>query len=81
MGDATRDTIEAFIDRRIAAPKRYCVTTTFADGTSRARDTETLGQAKNYATGERRKIGRDLLSRTTGATVRVVSVEIDRIPD
>lgn len=68
--------IAALIARRLAAPKAWRVLTTFADGAMRHRDTETEGQAKNYATGESRKIGRDLINRETGETVRIVSVEV-----
>lgn len=68
------------IAKRLAAPKNFRVVTTYADGRTRVRETETLGQAENWATGERRKIGRDLISRnedlTAGPIVRVVSVDI-----
>ena len=67
------------ITKRLAAAKNFRVVTTFADGKTRVHETETCGQAENWATGERRKIGRDLISRDTGATVRVASVEIERI--
>lgn len=67
------------IAKRLAAAKNFRVVTTYADGKTRVHETETRGQAENWATGERRKIGRDLISRDTGATVRVVSVEIERI--
>ena len=64
------------IATRLAAPKSFKVVTTYADGTTREHRTETIGQANNHAIGERRKIGRDLISRETGLTVRVVSVEV-----
>lgn len=59
-----------------AMPKAFAVVTKFSDGTSRSHQTATRGQAENYAVGEGRKIGRVLLSRETGATVRVVSVDV-----
>jgi hypothetical protein len=68
--------IAALIARRLAAPKQFEVVTLFADGTSRSYQTETRGQAENYATGERRKVGRDLINRETNATVRVVDVYV-----
>ena len=68
--------VEALIASRLAATKKFEVVTLFADGGSRSHKTETRGQADNYAVGERRKIGRPLISRETGETVRVVSVEV-----
>lgn len=67
------------IAARIAAPKHFRITTTYASGVTKTRDVETMGQAENWATGERRKIGRDLIDRGTGDTVRVVSVNITGI--
>ena len=64
------------IAARLAAPKSFKVVTTYADGATREHQTETIGQANNYAIGERRKIGRDLINRETSLTVRVVSVEV-----
>ncbi|RWN51410.1 MAG: hypothetical protein EOS04_24370 [Mesorhizobium sp.] len=67
------------IAARLAAPKNFRVTTLYESGNTRIHDTETLSQAENYATGERRKIGRDLIERATGKKVRVVSVEINAL--
>lgn len=64
------------INRRLAAPKQFEVVTLYADGTSRRFETETRGQADNYAVGERRKVGRQLVSRGNGATVEVVDVYV-----
>ena len=50
--------------------------TLFADGTSRRFETETRGQAENYAVGEKRKVGKVLTNRETGAEVRVVDVYV-----
>lgn len=69
-------TTAALIARMQARPKTLRIQTTFADGSTRYYDVATMGQAEIYATGERRKIGRDLINRETGATVRVVSVDI-----
>lgn len=68
--------ISALIARRLAAPKQFEVVTLFADGTSRSFETETRGQAENYAVGERRKVGRVLINRETGAEVQVVDVYV-----
>lgn len=66
----------AIIARMQSMPKAFAVVTRFADGTTRSHETATRGQAENYKVGEARKIGRDLINRETGATVRVVSVEV-----
>ncbi|MEC5289402.1 MULTISPECIES: hypothetical protein [unclassified Aurantimonas] len=68
--------IEAFLAAKLAQPITHIVVTKYADGAERSHSVRSMGAAENYATGERRKIGRDLISRDTGATVRVVSVEV-----
>lgn len=68
--------IANLIAARLAAPKKFEVVTLFADGTARSYKTETRGQADNYAHGERRKIGRVLINRDTGASVEVVDVYV-----
>ncbi len=60
----------------LAAPKTHNVVTTFADGRTREFATRSLRTAENHAHTERAKIGRDLISRETGKTVRVVGVDI-----
>ncbi len=69
----------ALISRMQAMPKAFAVVTRFADGAERRHETATEGQANNYAVGERRKVGRDLISRETGAAVRVVSVDVVKL--
>ncbi len=61
---------------RLAAPKQFAVVTTYDDGSVRRHETETNRQADNYAVGERRKVGRELVSRESGSAVKVVSVTI-----
>lgn len=63
----------------LAASKTHAVVTTYADGRERRHETRNEASAEMYATGERRKIGRDLIERETGRKVRVVSVEVVRI--
>lgn len=63
------DQTEQFLAAQLARPLTHRVTTTFADGRTICHDVRSLGAAENYATGERRKIGRCLLSRDTGGTV------------
>lgn len=71
--------VNQLIARRLAAPKVFRVTTAYDDGRIRTHDTETAAQAENWATGERRKIGRELTDRETDTVVRVVSVIVDRL--
>jgi hypothetical protein len=65
------------------APLTHRVTTTLADGSKRTHDTRSAATAEVFAVGERRKIGRDLISRnadlTAGPIVRVVSVTVAEI--
>lgn len=69
----------------LAKPITHNVATIFADGTERVLGTRCIKSAENYAFGERRKIGRDLISRgddlghKAGDIVRVVAVEIREI--
>jgi hypothetical protein len=63
----------------LAAPKTHKVVTTYADGREKRFDTRNLASAENHATGERRKIGRDLVDRMTGVTVRVIGVTVSEI--
>lgn len=64
------------INAALAMPHTHAVVTTFADGAERRFTTRCLASAENHAVGERRKIGRDLINRETGKTVRVVSVKV-----
>jgi len=67
----------ALIARVQAMPKRFRVRTIYADGRVRQpHDTATRAQAENWAAGQSRKVGRDLIDRETGETVRVVDVVI-----
>jgi hypothetical protein len=67
---------EAFLAAQFARPLTHRVTVLYEDGNVRTHDTRSLGAAENYATGETRKIGRDLIDRESGKTVRVVAVMI-----
>jgi len=69
----------AIIARMQSMPKAYAVVTRFADGAERRHETATEGQARNYAVGESRKIGRDLINRETGGPVRVIAVDIVKL--
>lgn len=63
----------------LAAPKTHKVVTTYADGRVREFETRSLQTAENHAVLDRSKIGRDLISRETGKTVRIVSVDVCKI--
>lgn len=71
--------MQAFLAEHLARPLTHRVTTVYATGATKTHDTRSEAQANNYATGERRKVGRDLIDRDTGETVRVVSVTVARI--
>lgn len=61
----------------LAMPNTHKVVTTYADGSVREFATRSQQTAENHAVLNRRKIGRDLISRETGKTVRVVSVAVE----
>lgn len=69
-------TIEQRLAAIAAAPKPLKVVTTYECGKTRTLEVRSMAAGETYAFGERRKIGRDLIDRETGRTVRVVSVEI-----
>ena len=70
---------EAFLQSVLARPMTYRVVTTFEGGAQRAHYARSAGAAENYAVGERRKIGRSLISRETGEVVRVVGVTVEAL--
>lgn len=71
--------VPALVAAQLAKPITHNVVTKFIDGTERKFGVRSLAQAQNYSVGESRKIGRDLINRDTGATVRVIAVEIEVI--
>lgn len=71
--------IEAKIAAVAAMPHTHRVRTTFACGAFRDFTTRNAASAETHAIGERRKIGRKLIVRETGATVAAVSVEVSEI--
>lgn len=66
----------AIIAEMLARPITHEVVTRFVDGSERRFGVRSAAQGENYAIGERRKIGRDLINRETGVTVRVTNVEV-----
>jgi len=71
--------VDAFLQAQLARPLTHRVTTLYTSGTAKTHDTRSLAQAENFAIGERRKIGRELIDRTTGSTVQVLRVLISLI--
>ena len=69
----TAHIIQAALD----APKTHCVVTLYADGSVKRHETRSLATAENFAVGERRKVGRSLIDRSTGNTVQVVGVTVE----
>lgn len=68
--------INAFLAAQLVKPMTHKVITLYADGAIKTHETRSAAAAENWATGECRKIGRNLIDRATGKTVRVVSVEV-----
>ena len=71
--------IETFLQAQLAHPLTHRVATLYASGEVKTHDTRSLGAAENFAKGERRKIGRDLIDRDTGKTVQVIAVMVDAL--
>lgn len=64
----------------LAMPKTHKVVMTYADGSKRVHETRNAASAETHASFVARPmVGRDLIERETGRTVRVVSVEIMKI--
>lgn len=74
------DSIHPLIAAALAMPHTHEVVTTYADGRERRFSTRSLASAETHAAYvERPKIGRDLVEREGGKTVRVVSVTVSRV--
>lgn len=68
---------EALIAAQLAKPITHHVIITYADGRQRIHGTRSAGAAKTHVDFVvRPRLGRDLIDRETGNTVRIVSVEI-----
>lgn len=68
--------MEAFLQAQLAKPMTHKVITLYVDGAIKTHETRSAAAAENWVIGERRKLNRDLIDRTTGKTVRVVNVEV-----
>jgi hypothetical protein len=65
------------IEAALAAPKTHVCVTLYADGSARRHETRSEATAEMFARGERRKVGRALISRDTGKPVEVVGVTVE----
>lgn len=73
-------TIESLIAAQRAKPITHRVITTYSDGETLMHPARSEGAAENWAVGERRKIGRDLIRREfPNRRVRVISVTVERV--
>lgn len=68
--------VQQLIAAELAKPLTHKCVTLYADGSAKEHQTRGLAQANNFAMGERRKVGRDLIDRATGKTVRVLDVYV-----
>lgn len=66
--------IHPLIAAALAAPKTHECVTLYASGEEKVFQTRSEASAENYAAGERVKMGRDLIRRETGETVRGIGV-------
>lgn len=71
--------LRARLEALAAQPRNWRVTTHYAGGASKSYAAVNEAGANNYAIGERRKIGRYLISRETGERVLVTGVTIAQI--
>lgn len=75
----TADQVLARIAAIQALPRTHKYVMTYADGSTREILAISAQAAENGAVRERRHIGKDLIDRVTGKTVRMVSVEVRAI--
>lgn len=73
--------IRSKLDALTKQVRTHRVVTVYADGATKSHESISLAGAENFAVGERRKIGRDLISPVTGKSVRVVDVIVEPISD
>lgn len=60
----------------LAAPATHVVRTCYESGKVRRLETRNAASAASHAERERRKVGKSLIDRLSGATVRVVAVDV-----
>ncbi len=72
-------TTHPLIAAALAMPHTHEAVLTYADGRVEVFTARSITTAETRASGLRRKIGRDLIDRETGETVRYVSVDVRAI--
>ena len=71
----------ARLEALTSGPKPWLVSTINEDGRVRTLRQPFEKSARNFAERESRNIGRDLISRETGATVRIKAVTVEYAPE
>ncbi len=70
-------TIESLIAAQLSKPITHHVVTTWSDGETLTHPATSASAAENWATGERRKIGREVTRRRFPHNkARIISVEV-----
>lgn len=73
--------VTARLEAIAAGPKPWLIKTIFEDGRVRTLRQPFEKSARNFAERESRNIGRDLINRETGATVRIKAVTVEYSPE
>ena len=71
----------ARLEALTSGPRPWLVSTIYEDGRVRTLRQPFEKSARNFAERESRNIGRDLISRETGATVRIKAVTVEYAPE
>jgi hypothetical protein len=69
----------AIVAAMLAKPITHKVVTTWTDGQVNVLEVRSLAQAENHKITMGHRVGRDIIRRETGETVRVVSIEIVKV--
>jgi len=64
------------INAALAAPKTHAAVVTYSDGSVHRLETRSEATAHNHLDSYRGQVGRELISRATGNTIRLVSREV-----
>jgi hypothetical protein len=72
--------IAALVRAALDAPKTHVVVTLYADGTTKRHETRSRASAETHANMViRPQLGRDLIDRKTGKTVRMIDVTVEAL--
>lgn len=66
----------ARINAALAMPKTHAAVVTFSDGSAHRLETRSEITALNHLDAYRHQVGKDLISRATGKTIRIVAREV-----